>query len=42
MDQHSIEKIIEGYDRHLDLIFNFWNGLHSRIAELSAKSTAAA
>jgi len=42
VDQHSIEKIIEGYDRHLDLIFKFWQGMHSRIAELSAKSTAAA
>jgi pyrroloquinoline quinone (PQQ) biosynthesis protein C len=42
VDEHSVEKIVEGYDRHLDLIFNFWNGLHSRIAELSEKSTAAA
>ena len=42
VDEHSTEKIIEGYDRHLDLIFKFWQGLHSRIAELSAKATAAA
>lgn len=42
VDEHSVEKIIEGYNRHLDLISNFWQGLHSRIAELSAKSTAAA
>ncbi|HVG91978.1 MAG TPA: iron-containing redox enzyme family protein [Alphaproteobacteria bacterium] len=42
VDEHSVEKIVEGYDRHLDLISGFWHGLNSRIAELSAKSTAAA
>src|SRR5579864_75655 len=42
VDEHSVEKIVEGYDRHLDLLFKFWQGLHSYIAELSAKSTAAA
>jgi pyrroloquinoline quinone (PQQ) biosynthesis protein C len=42
VDEHSTGKIIEGYDRHLDLISSFWQGLHSRIAELSAKSTVAA
>ncbi len=41
VDEHSTDKIIEGYDKHLNLIFNFWQGLHSSIAEL-AKSTAAA
>jgi pyrroloquinoline quinone (PQQ) biosynthesis protein C len=42
VDQHSLERIIEGYNRHLDLISNFWQGLYTRIAELPAKSTAAA
>jgi pyrroloquinoline quinone (PQQ) biosynthesis protein C len=42
VDEHSVEKIVEGYNRHLDLISSFWQGLNSRIAELSAKSTAAA
>lgn len=42
VDQHSLDRIVEGYNRHLDLLFNFWQGLYSRIAELSAKSTAAA
>ena len=42
VDQHSLERIIEGYNRHLDLISNFWQGLYTRIAELPVKSTAAA
>ena len=42
VDEHSTERIIEGYDRHLNLICNFWQGLHSSIAEVSAKATAAA
>ena len=42
IDQESVAKIEEGYVRHLDLIFNFWKGLHDEIANLPAKSSAAA
>lgn len=42
IDEESVAKIEEGYRRHLDLIFNFWKGLHDEIANLPAKSSAAA
>jgi pyrroloquinoline quinone (PQQ) biosynthesis protein C len=42
IDQQSLEKIKEGYVRHLELIANFWNGLHEEITRLAAKSSAAA
>jgi pyrroloquinoline quinone (PQQ) biosynthesis protein C len=42
IDQESVAKIEEGYVRHLDLIFNFWKGLHDEINKLPAKSSAAA
>ncbi len=38
----ALERITEGYNCHLELIANFWNGLHGEIAGKSAKATAAA
>jgi len=42
IDEESLAKVQEGYLRHLDLLFNFWKGLHDEIAKLPAKSSAAA
>jgi pyrroloquinoline quinone (PQQ) biosynthesis protein C len=42
VDEHSRARIIEGYNRHLELISNFWEGLHNATASLATKSGAAA
>ena len=39
---HALERITEGYDCHLELIANFWQGLHGEITGNKAKATAAA
>lgn len=42
VDERALASITEGYDRHLELIAEFWQGLHSEISRLRVKSTAAA
>lgn len=41
VDAESLQRIIEGYDRHLDLISDFWHGLYEATRELAVRSTAA-
>lgn len=41
VDEESLARIIEGYNRHLELISNFWEGLHDAVLGLSAKSSMA-
>ncbi len=38
----ALERITEGYTSHLELIANFWQGLHGEITRLNAQATAAA
>jgi len=40
-DEVSLERIIAGYHRHLELIHNFWQGLHDRATKPSARSISA-
>lgn len=40
LDEESLARITEGYRRHLELIFNFWQGLY-QATKLAAKSSAA-
>lgn len=42
VDEQSLAMMTEGYNRHLELIFNFWRGLYGEITRLSSKSSAAA
>lgn len=42
VDEQALVSITEGYHRHLGLIADFWQGLHSEISRLGARSTAAA
>lgn len=42
VDQQALDRIAEGYNYHLELIANFWQGLHGEITGLNAKATAAA
>lgn len=42
VDQQSLDRMIEGYNHHLELISNFWQGLYGEIERAAAKSTAAA
>jgi pyrroloquinoline quinone (PQQ) biosynthesis protein C len=42
LDEESLARITEGYRRHLELIFNFWQGLYQATTKLAAKSSAAA
>lgn len=38
----ALERITDGYKRHLELIANFWNGLHGEVAVKNTKATVAA
>lgn len=40
-DEESLAWIVEGYQRHLQLISGFWMGLYNAVMSLPAKSTAA-
>lgn len=40
--EESMAKMIEGYQRHLDLIFNFWRGLYQALNTVTERSTAVA
>jgi pyrroloquinoline quinone (PQQ) biosynthesis protein C len=40
-DEESLAWIVEGYQRHLKLISDFWLGLYNAVMELPVKSTAA-
>lgn len=42
VSEDAVDKMTEGYRRHLELIANFWQGLHAEISKLKAKSTVAA
>lgn len=42
VDERALASITEGYERHLALIAGFWQGLHSEISSVRAKSTVAA
>lgn len=42
VDEQGLANITDGYNRHLELISNFWGGLYGEITRLRAKSTAAA
>lgn len=42
VDEQALDRITEGYNCHLELIANFWQGLHGEITGLKAKATAAA
>ncbi|HKQ60131.1 MAG TPA: iron-containing redox enzyme family protein [Candidatus Polarisedimenticolaceae bacterium] len=35
-DAASIARIVEGYERHLELIADFWDGLHGQAARVAA------
>ncbi|HKV39901.1 MAG TPA: iron-containing redox enzyme family protein [Blastocatellia bacterium] len=37
----TIGKTMQGYNRHLDLIFNFWNGLHKAVVSKAARTSPA-
>lgn len=41
VDEESLARITEGYDRHLELISNFWEGLYNAVLGVSARSSAA-
>jgi pyrroloquinoline quinone (PQQ) biosynthesis protein C len=41
LDDESLARITEGYRRHLELIFNFWQGLYQATTKLAAKSSVA-
>jgi pyrroloquinoline quinone (PQQ) biosynthesis protein C len=38
----ALERITEGYNRHLELIANFWSGLHGEVVGKNANASAAA
>jgi pyrroloquinoline quinone (PQQ) biosynthesis protein C len=38
----SVAKIMDGYHRHLELIFEFWRGLHQALTTVPERSSAAA
>ncbi|SRR5579871_1510596 len=40
--EESLAKMMEGYQRHLDLIFNFWRGLYHALNTVPERSTAVA
>ena len=40
-DPDSLARVIEGYNRHLELISNFWEGLYNAASRLVSKSSAA-
>jgi pyrroloquinoline quinone (PQQ) biosynthesis protein C len=40
-DDRGLARIIEGYNRHLELISNFWKGLYDATAEWRTRSRAA-
>jgi pyrroloquinoline quinone (PQQ) biosynthesis protein C len=40
-DEESMARIIEGYNCHLELISNFWEGLHSAMAGIGMRSNLA-
>ena len=40
--EESLAKMIDGYQRHLDLIFNFWRGLYHALNTVPERSTAVA
>lgn len=42
VDEESLTRIIDGYDRHLDLITAFWKGLHAAILTVRSQSKPAA
>ncbi len=42
VNQTAVDKMTEGYQRHLELIASFWQGLHAELTKLRAKSTVAA
>jgi hypothetical protein len=41
VSEESVSDIVEGYDRHLELISDFWHGLYTATTELTAGSSAA-
>lgn len=41
-DETSLRRIVEGYERHLNLLGDFWDGIHAGITNLSATREAAA
>ncbi len=42
LDDDSLGQIVDGYERHLSLIGDFWEGIHAEIANLSAGREVAA
>lgn len=42
VDEESVARMAEGYNRHLELIADFWRGMHGEINGLGAQSGAAA
>ena len=40
-DEESLQNIIDGYDRHLDLIAAFWEGLYAAMNQSLGRSSAA-
>jgi pyrroloquinoline quinone (PQQ) biosynthesis protein C len=40
--EESLAKITDGYHRHLELIFEFWRGLHQALTTIPERSSAAA
>jgi pyrroloquinoline quinone (PQQ) biosynthesis protein C len=41
VDEQSLARIIEGYNRHLELISDFWEGLYNAISRFTTRSRAA-
>ncbi|HEX8183517.1 MAG TPA: iron-containing redox enzyme family protein [Blastocatellia bacterium] len=41
VDEESLARITAGYNRHLELISNFWEGLHNAMLGLPARSSIA-
>jgi pyrroloquinoline quinone (PQQ) biosynthesis protein C len=41
VDEESLARIIEGYNRHLELISNFWEGLYNAMLGVSSRSSVA-
>lgn len=40
--EESLARMMDGYHQHLDLIFNFWRGLHQALSTAPERSTAVA
>jgi len=38
--EESLARMTDGYHQHLDLIFNFWRGLHHALSTVQERSTA--